>query len=199
MLVAGRLIAAHAIGPTADAATDAVGDRLRRQMQRIFKAEVARRNEPRVVAKAAFGFTLDATQPPPARLKPPQQREIVTVRGVPGEPETTLCAVAELVERDHESEFTLFRHARTGEDVVVFRRVDGGFGLLYPPGSALSSENDPVVPEPSRYSAPITVADARSEMDVLNHSFLYFIDLDGCRGKVLYLRRDGDYGLIQVV
>jgi hypothetical protein len=63
----------------------------------------------------------------------------------------------------------------------------------------LSSEKDPVVPEPSRYSAPITVADARSEMDVLNHSFLYFIDLEGRRGKVLYLRRDGDYGLVQVV
>ena len=108
-----------------------------RQMQRIFEAEVARRNEPRVVAKTAFGFTVDATQPPAARLKPPQQREIVAVRGVPGEPETTLCAVAELVERDHEYEFTLFRHARTGED--------------------------------------------------------------GRRGKVLYLRRDGDYGLVQVV
>ena len=58
-----------------------------------------------------------------------------------------------------------------------------------------------MVPEPSRYSAPITVADARSEMDVLmlNPSFLYFIDLEGRRGKVLYLRRDGDYGLVQVV
>jgi ribosome-associated translation inhibitor RaiA len=198
VLIAGRLIAAHAVGPTPDAATDVVSERLRRQMRRIFEAEVARRNEPRVVAKTAFGFALEATHGPRVHLKPPEEREIVTVRTVPGEPETTLCAVAELLERDHECEFTLFCHARTGEDVVVFRRDDGGFGLLYPRGSPLSGENDAVIPEPSRYSDPITVADARSEMDVLSYAFLYFIDLDGRRGKVLYLRRDGDYALVQV-
>jgi hypothetical protein len=32
-------------------------------------------------------------------------------------------------------------------------------------------------------------------MDALNHRFLYFIDAADGRGKVLYLRHDGDYGL----
>ena len=38
---------------------------------------------------------------------------------------------------------------------------------------------------------------ARDEMDVLKHRFLYFIDAVDGRGKVLYLRHDGDYGLVE--
>jgi len=29
------------------------------------------------------------------------------------------------------------------------------------------------------------------------HRFLYFIDADDERGKVLYVRLDGDYGLVE--
>jgi hypothetical protein len=94
-------------------------------------------------------------------------------------------------------EFFLFRHARTEEDVVVHLRDDGRIGLLHPQGSALSDEDDIVVPEPSRYSEPLTLEKARTEMDMLNHRFLYFIDADDGRGKVLYLRHDGDYGLVE--
>jgi putative sigma-54 modulation protein len=86
---------------------------------------------------------------------------------------------------------------RTNEDVVVFWRDDGRIGLLFPPGSVLADENDVVVPMPSRYSDPLTLAAARSEMDVLNHRFLYYIDAEDERGRVLYLRTDGDYGLVE--
>jgi hypothetical protein len=34
-------------------------------------------------------------------------------------------------------------------------------------------------------------------MDVVNHRFLYFIDDRDGRGRVLYLRHDGDYGLVE--
>ena len=81
---------------------------------------------------------------------------------------TYLPARPDLEQLRHQAK-DLLREATRGEAPGPGRRVDRGFGLLYPPGGALSSEKDPVVPEPSRYSAPITVADARSEMDVLNH------------------------------
>jgi hypothetical protein len=32
---------------------------------------------------------------------------------------------------------------------------------------------------------------------VLNHRFLYFIDTADRRGKVIYLRHDGVYGLVE--
>jgi hypothetical protein len=59
-----------------------------------------------------------------------------------------------------------------------------------------------VVTKPSWFSEPLGFATARQEMDLLNERavntrFLYFIDADDGRGKVIYLRLDGDYGLVE--
>jgi hypothetical protein len=94
--------------------------------------------------------------------------------------------------------FNLFRHRVTAEDVVVHRRDDANLVLLHPPGSALRDEHDLVIPQPSRYLHPIPLPDVRSEMDALSHRFVYFIAQEDLRGKVLYLRRDGHYGLVQL-
>jgi ribosome-associated translation inhibitor RaiA len=197
LLVGGTYLVAHAVGPSPEMATKEVCLRLRRQLRDAVDAVVARRNDPAVLRKAASDLELEARPRPRARLKPPQEREIVTFLKVPGEPESTFGAVAELIDRDYE--FNLFRHAASAEDVVVHRRADDAVGLLHPPGSPLRHERrDMVIPEPSRYSEPIALVDARLEMDALGHRFIYFIALDDRRGKVLYLRRDGDYGLVEL-
>ena len=171
--------------------------RLRRQLRSTGDAVVAQRNEPAVLERAASDLGLEARPRPAARLKPPQEREIVTFLRVSSEPESTFGALAELIDRDYE--FNLFRHAASAEDVVVHRRPDDTVGLLHPPGSPLHNERlDMVVPEPSRYAEPIPLVDARLEMDALGHRFIYFIARDDLRGKVLYLRRDGDYGLVEL-
>jgi hypothetical protein len=180
-------------GAVRSCAVDAVVERLERQMRRVIDSDVALRNEPRVLAAAIEDLRDD---PPhrPAKLKPPEEREIVHRRSYEPEPIPTVTAVADLLDLD--LDFHLFVHARTNEDVVVHWRDDGRIGLLFPQGSVLADEDDIVVPEPSRYSDPVTLEVARSEMDVLNHRFLYFTDDDG-RRKVLYLRHDGDYGLVE--
>jgi Sigma 54 modulation/S30EA ribosomal protein C terminus len=80
--------------------------------------------------------------------------------------------------------------------VVAYRRDDGRIGRIHPQGSILADEDDVVVAESSRYSEALTLDTARTEMDMLNHRFLYFTDAADRRGKVLYLRHDGDYGLV---
>jgi ribosome-associated translation inhibitor RaiA len=190
-----RALAAHAAGRTAIEATDAVFDRLRRQLRRVRDTEVALRNEPRVIRDALGDLDANRSNRPEARLKPPEEREIVRQRTYADAPVGTLDAVADLLDLD--LEFLLFRHARTGEDVVVYRRDDGRIGLIHPQGSALADENDIVVPEPSRYTFALTLKQARDEMDIVNHRFLYFIDAEDKRGKVIYLRHDGDYGLVE--
>jgi ribosome-associated translation inhibitor RaiA len=191
----GRVLAAHATAPTAVEATDAVVRQLRRQLRRIVDAQVAQRNEPRTIQKALADLQQTGRELPAKRLKPPEEREIVSRRTYATEPEPTLSAVVDLLE-DAEL-FHVFVHVRTNEDVVVHWRDDGRIGLLFPRGSVLADENDVVVPEPSRYSEPLTLAQARSEMDVLNHRFLYYLDAEDERGRVLYLRDDGDYGLVE--
>jgi ribosome-associated translation inhibitor RaiA len=199
VVAGGRLLAAHATGPDALAATDAVVERLRRQLRRTAGAEVAQRNEPRVLAKALADILADeherpARRPRPRSRKPPELRDLLPTRTWAPGPEGTFDAVADLLDLD--LHFLLFTHIRTGEDVVVHRRDDGRIGLLHPPFSELSDENDIVVPEPSHYEEPIPLERARGEMDVLDHRFLYFVDAADGRGKVIYLRHDGDYGLV---
>jgi ribosome-associated translation inhibitor RaiA len=196
LLLNGRPLAAHATGKDPVQATDEVVDRLRRQILRVTGSEVARRNDPRELQRGLAEPGFDRRHRPAADLKPPELRDVIPTRTPYPLPETTLDAVADLLDLD--LEFLLFRHARTGEDVVVYRRDDGRIGLLHPPGSPLADENDIAVPEPSRYPEPIPYAKARDEMDALNHRFLYFIDAADGRGKVLYLRHDGDYGLVEL-
>ena len=190
----GRLLVAHGDGRTAMEAASVAAEALRRQLRRVVGADVALRNEPRKLENGG------GEQPAPTPLKPPEERSIVVRRTYAQEPESTLTALADLLQ-DAEL-FHLFVHARTGEDVVVYQLDSRRLGLLFPPGSVLADEGDLVVAQPSWFSDPLPFAAARSEMDMLNeravyHRFLYFIDAGDERGKVLYLRLDGDYGLVE--
>jgi ribosome-associated translation inhibitor RaiA len=196
LVLNGRRLASHATGSSAPQAAKEAADRLKRQMRRAADAPVVRRNHRRAIKSALAHVTHERRHRPRPSLKRPDLRDVIPLRTAYPLPESTLDAVADLLDLD--LEFLLFRHARTCEDVVVHRRDDGRIGLLHPPGSPLSGENDIVVPEPSRYGQPIPLAKARDEMDVLGHRFLYFIDAADGRGKVLYLRHDGDYGLVEL-
>jgi ribosome-associated translation inhibitor RaiA len=193
-LLNGRLIAAHATGGAPLHATERVAERLRRQIRRAIQSDVALRNESRAIERALAELAHEREHRPRARLKPPELRDLIPQPTAYPLPESTLDAIADLLDLDYE--FLLFRHESTGEDLVVYRRDDGRIGLLHPPGSPLSGEDGLVVPEPSRYPEPIFLERARDEMDVLNHRFLYFVDDADGRGKVIYLRHDGNYGLL---
>jgi hypothetical protein len=51
--------------------------------------------------------------------------------------------------------------------------------------------------EPIRYSEPLPFATARAEKDLTNHRWTCFPDAGDGRGKILCLRLDGDYGLVE--
>jgi ribosome-associated translation inhibitor RaiA len=195
LVLNGRRLAAHTTANDPLRAANEAADRLGRQIRRAADNPGASPNEPREIQRALARLAHERKHRPRPSLKPPDLRDVIPQRTAYPLPESTLDAVADLLDLD--LEFLLFRHARTGEDVVVYRRDDGRIGLLHPPGSPLADENDIVVSEPSRYTHPIPLAKARDEMDVLNHRFLYFIDAADGRGKVLYVRHDGDYGLVE--
>jgi ribosome-associated translation inhibitor RaiA len=192
----GRVLAAHVAGPSPREATEAAVERLQRQLRRVVGAGVARRNEPDEIRKAIAELEPDGSHRPEAGLKPPEEREIVRRRTYAAQPEGTLEAVSEMLDLDEE--FHLFVHVRTGEDVVVHWRDDGRVGLIHPRGSVLADEGDDVVvAEESWFSDPVPLDTAKGQMDLASHRFLYFIDVADGRGKVIYLRHDGDYGLVE--
>jgi ribosome-associated translation inhibitor RaiA len=193
--LAGRQLAAHVTAADPVHAAREVAHRLRRQMRRAADADAALRNEPRVIEKTLAARAGELRRRPQPRQKPAELRDIIPRRTAYPFPENTFDAVMDLLDLDQE--FLLFRHARTGEDVVVYRRGDGRIGLLHPPGSELGDENDIVTPKPSRYPKPVSLTRVRGELAVLGAGFIYFIDERDGRGKVLYVRHDGDYGLIE--
>jgi ribosomal subunit interface protein len=192
----GRTLAAHVSGPDAATAAEKAADRLRRQLRRVVGADVALRNEPRTLQRAIAD--LPYPESAPQTSKPPEERRVVRGRTYADHPQSTYEAISDLI--DDDLYFRLFVHVRTGEDVVVHRLDydEARIGLLHPRESVLGDEaDDVVVPVPNRYSGPLTLARARAEMDLVEHRFLYFIDADDLRGKVLHRRRDGDYGLVE--
>ena len=44
---------------------------------------------------------------------------------------------------------------------------------------------------------PMSVEDAAIEMELLGHNFFAFVNIDTDRTNVLYLRKDGDLGLLE--
>jgi ribosome-associated translation inhibitor RaiA len=189
VVVGARRIAAHATGRTAVEAADAARERLRRQLGR------SGRGGGRPPEAELEPLPPERVHRPEAALKPPAQRRIVHRRTYAALPLDPRDAVAELLDID--AEFMLFVHGKTDEDVVVHVRDDGRIGLLHPPGSELAGEAELFIPKASRYPGPLELRAARREMDFLEHRFLYFIDAADGRGRVLYLRHDGDYGLVE--
>ena len=81
---------------------------------------------------------------------------------------------------------------------MVYRRDDGRIGLIHPAGvSSGSQTRDGLVRETSRMSEPILLETAISEMSMLSHRFMFFINAQTGRGNVIYMRYDGHYGLIE--
>ena len=101
-------------------------------------------------------------------------------------------AVLDLLDRD----FELFRDVGTGEDTLVHRAGPTGYRLAQArrrpiqacPATAVSIERDPA-PRLSVEVAAVRLA--RSEAP-----FVFFTDVATDRGTVLYVRRDGDYGMV---
>jgi hypothetical protein len=54
-----------------------------------------------------------------------------------------------------------------------------------------------MVVEPMRFPAPLTLTEAQDALEQLGPRYLYFVDAADRRPKVLYLRHDGDLGLME--
>jgi uncharacterized protein (DUF2267 family)/ribosome-associated translation inhibitor RaiA len=198
VLLDGRLLAAHATGPTALEAADAVVERLRRQIRRAVESDVAMRDEPRTIAKALAGLRAEAAARPAGDLMParPGDRRLVHRITVPATPVRVAEAAADLVDGD--LEFRLFLDKYSGDWLLVHRRDDDRIGVMHPPWTRLPDMvSDVFVVEPPEQPQPRTLEDTMAELERSGERFAYFIDAADNRPKVLYLRLDGDYGLVE--
>ena len=185
----GRVLAAHALGPTAIAAAAAAVDRLRRQLRRARDSEVALRDEPRVIARGIAELRRMEPQRPELPRKPPEERRIVHRRASSDEPRADALGDRRPARRRPGVPAVRPRAHPRGRRRVLARRRPR---RAVPPAGQrpVADEGPPVVPEPSRYSEPLSLAVRAPEMDLVDHRFLYFIDPTRTRqGAVPALRR----------
>ena len=198
ILLDGRLLAAHATGPSAMASADEVVERLRRQIRRAASAEIARRNEPRTIVRAARDLRNELGHRPSAEVLPtrPGDRRLVHRIARRPLPVSLADAAADLVDRDWE--FRLFLEQDTGEWLFLHRRDDDRLGLMHPRWVPVPDVvEDVMVVEPMRFPDPLTLDEAQDALEQLGERYLYFVDAADGRPKVLYLRHDGDLGLME--
>jgi ribosome-associated translation inhibitor RaiA len=196
--VNGRIVRAHVVGPSTDAALDSLADRLGHQLRRASDRRTAHRHE---TGEASLGQWRHADLPtkrPAFFPRPPQERRVIRRKTLAPEPMTPVQAAADMLDLDHD--FYLFRDAHSGEDAVIHRlREDGRLGLIEASGVDTATDDRWLVAEPNRFSEPVDLHTAIEEMDAVEHRFLYFVDRESGRGGVIYRRYDGHYGVIESV
>ncbi len=123
--------------------------------------------------------------------RPPEERQIVKRKTFALAPMTVDEAAYEMGLLGHD--FYLFTDRRSGKDSVVYRDGTGRFAVR---GEAVvDGESEPLV-QRAGAAPPLTEAEAKERLELSGEPFVFYLDPDSRRGRVLYLRYDGHYGLI---
>jgi ribosome-associated translation inhibitor RaiA len=191
----GRVMHGRVAAEAMPLAIDQLAEHLQRQLGRFVARRERLSRRPRPDAPQGTWRHGDWSPPRPGFYpRTPEERSLVRRKTFAVGAINPIEAVAELHDLDHA--FYLFHDLETDADAVVYRRDDGRIGLIHPADVSPRGYEGPIR-EASRVSEPITVEAAVAEMNVLDHRFLFFVNGDSGRGNVIYLRYDGNYGLIE--
>ena len=172
--VDGRIVRARAAAATMHEAIDLAEARLRVALERLAQHVPSERDRHRDATTWHHGDA--ATRRPEYFPRPADEREVITrkTHGVPS-------ATPEEAELDLDlldEEFLLFRDDITGSDCVVTRSPDG---------TRLITEANAEV---------LAIDEAVERLEASGDPFVFFRDGETERGRVLYHRYDGHYGLV---
>lgn len=196
VLLDGTMVRARVASYDMQTAVDRLAQRLERQLRSFVERRVSERDRgsSREPGEWRHGDAGDVR--PEYFPRPAEEREVVRRKSIAVGAMDAVEAAAEMEMLDHD--FYLYREVEPAVDAVVYHRDDGRTGVIGPIGTGWSGpDHNGIVREESRGPEPRDLDDVVAEMNELNHRFLYFIDGESGRGRVIYLRYDGHYGLIE--
>jgi len=186
----GRLVRAHVAAPTPREAVDLLEQRLRQSLERVAHRTKDSRARHRDGESWHHG---DAPTRRPAYFpRHTDDREVVVRKSFALEAQSVDEAIADLELLDHD--FFLFRDVSNEVDCVVARRLDG-----YDLWCAGDVPTEPIAGPVTHHDEPVphcSLDDAEALLDETDAAFVFFVDPAAGRGRVLYRRYDGHYGLI---
>ena len=187
----GTLVRAHAVASDMVSAVDLLEGKLRKN---VVQHDDRTRTRHRWIGVATdhewrhgdLPTRRDAYFPRPA-----EQREVVRRKTFTLEPMTPDEAAFEMDLLGHD--FYLFEDRRSGKEAVVYRDREGRFAIR---GEAVTEGDTTALVELAGAAPTLSESEAMTRLDLTGEPFLFYLDPDGRRGRVLYLRYDGHYGLI---
>jgi len=190
----GKIARAHVAAATITEAVDLVVDRLRRRIERLEDRRHRLPERRAATNQARSGHAEVPAQRPEYSARSIDERDIVRRKSFALEPLSLDEAAFDLDALAHD--FYLFREQTTMRDCVLSYGTDG-LELAHP---------DDATPDVSAISVPVrlrpvaaiqmTEVEARERLDIGHERFVFFMAPTG-RGNVMYVRRDGHYGVIE--
>jgi ribosome-associated translation inhibitor RaiA len=193
--VNGRLVRAQVAAPTPDQAISRLQRRLRRRLSGMARGWEARRGRQPAARAAGWRHGSRPSRRPAYYPRPAEQRQVVRHKTFEFARASVDEAALDLDLLDYD--FHLFTEEGTGADSVLYRAGATGYRLAQ------------VRPDPGRVPpavVPLTVSDqpaprlrlseAVARLNLSGQPFLFYADPATGRGRVLYRRYDGHYGLI---
>lgn len=123
--------------------------------------------------------------------RPVQEREIVRRKTFGITPMTVDEAAFDMTQMDYR--FYLFVDVDSGRDALVHRTPDGGYALA---GDVTAPKATAVRVTYEGPAPTMTEEEAREHLDIGGEPFVFYVDRETGRGRVLYVRYDGHYGLV---
>lgn len=194
----GQDVRAHVAAPTMTEATDLLETRLRRQLEDLRGKSIAEARRPKITHPHEWRHGNEPSHRPAFFDRTPDERQILRRKTFAVDAVTPDEAAYDMELLDHD--FYLFTNIDTCEENVITRNADGSYTLFQARAHDLTIDAAAVKIYASDVYAPQTDISAAIELLVAsNDSFVFFVDPESNRGNVVYLRYDGNYGLIQPV
>ncbi|MGH8866600.1 MAG: sigma 54 modulation/S30EA ribosomal C-terminal domain-containing protein [Actinomycetes bacterium] len=191
--VNGTPVRAHVAAAHMDEAVDRLQDRLRR---RLVQHEDRIRTRHRWTGEATAHEWRHGdlpTERPEYFPRPAAERQVIRRKTFALEPQTPDEAAFDMELVGHD--FYLFTDLATGEDALISQLPDRRYLVSGRVGALESSAAAPRVVVGG--AAPLMSEQrAREHLDLAGEPFVFFVDPGTGRGRVLYRRYDGHYGLI---
>ena len=192
----GTLIRVQVAAPTPGEALAQLSEKLRHAAERAAARWKDRAARMSAQAPHAWRHIFEPSQRPSYSPRPPEERRVMRHKSFGLGTCTADEAAFDMDELDYD--FFLFTELGSGQDSVLYRTGPDSYGLaqLAPkpgrvtPGAVTLAISD-------QPAAELTEAEAVSRLNLSGEPFLFFREPGGQRrGRVLYRRYDGHYGLI---
>lgn len=189
--VNGTQIRAHALASDMPGAVDILEDKLRKNLVQFQDRERTRHRWIGVTSDNEWRHGDLRTARGTYFPRPPQDREVLRRKTFALAPMTPDEAAYEMELLGHD--FYLFTDVRSGRDAVVYRDGSGRFAIR---GEAVVEGASAPLVEMVGSAPTLSEQEAITRLDVSGEPFVFYLDPETGRGRVLYIRYDGHYGLI---